>query len=744
MAIKHTFVSAKADGADTSLVRPSDWNADHTIEDASIAYAKIQNVSATDKILGRSTAGAGVVEEITCTAAGRALIDDADAAAQRTTLGLGSLATQSGTFSGTSSGTNTGDQTITLTGDVTGTGTGSFATTIGASKVTNAMLAGSIALTKLAGDTTTAVGVGTVELGHASDTTLSRSSAGVLAIEGVVVPTISSTNTLTNKSLSDSTTFFIDETDTTKKLQFQLSGITTATTRTLTVPNVDGTIVTTGDTGSVTNTMLAGSVALTKLTSDTTTALGLGTLELGHASDTTLSRSSAGVLAVEGVVVPTISSSNSLSNKTIALGSNTVSGTKAQFNTACTDDDFPFLGAANTFTSTNVFTTIGLDSTAATSTSSIITSKNVSGTAYGLNLTYNQTGNGDFYPITVTGRAKTTGANGNMWGASFDLNNQNGANLTSLTGLSVIAGSTATSTVTTLTGMVMSSTAQSTTTTHRGCEIALASGSSSSITNSYIYRGTWTGGGSGGTTTTLYGLRLDGWTKNSGTVTTSYGIYMDTTVGPGTTAYGIYSTLDKPSYFVGKMGIGSGVTAPTARLQVRDTTEQVRVEYDGNNYLSTTLGSNAETTYQLNTNSATLPRFIFKLGANNGAEVGTWRYDASYAFFGNSALDHTNIANFALVQNTSGIVFINAPSGQYVTIRSNGTQDMMTIDNTSISLKNYSTGFFGVTPVARPTTGVAAATFTANSGTAVNDASTFDGYTIKQVVKALRNLGLLT
>jgi hypothetical protein len=47
----------------------------------------------------------------------------------------------------TVSGTNTGDQTITLTGDVTGSGTGSFATTIGAGKVTNSMLAGSIDLT---------------------------------------------------------------------------------------------------------------------------------------------------------------------------------------------------------------------------------------------------------------------------------------------------------------------------------------------------------------------------------------------------------------------------------------------------------------------------------------------------------------------------------------------------------------------------------------------------------------------
>lgn len=122
-----------------------------TIAASAVTYAKIQNVSATDRLLGRSTALAGVVEEIVCTAAGRDLIDDADAAAQRTTLGLGTLATQSGTFSGTSSGTNTGDQTITLTGGVTGTGTGSFVATV----VTNANLTGPI--TSVGNATTIAV-----------------------------------------------------------------------------------------------------------------------------------------------------------------------------------------------------------------------------------------------------------------------------------------------------------------------------------------------------------------------------------------------------------------------------------------------------------------------------------------------------------------------------------------------------------------------------------------------------------
>lgn len=105
--------------------------------------------------------------------------------------------------------------------------------------------------------TSAPIGVGTIELGHATDTTISRASAGVVAIEGVNVVTETATQTLTNKTLTSPV----------------ISTITN--TGTLTLPTSTGTVALTSDitvTASSTNTLSNKSISLTTNTVSGTTA----------------------------------------------------------------------------------------------------------------------------------------------------------------------------------------------------------------------------------------------------------------------------------------------------------------------------------------------------------------------------------------------------------------------------------------------------------------------------------------
>ena len=81
LSIKHKFVSAKTDGTDATLIRPSNWNDAHDIS------------LSTNSLIGRATAGAGPAEEITCTALARAILASADAGAVLVALGLGAFST---------------------------------------------------------------------------------------------------------------------------------------------------------------------------------------------------------------------------------------------------------------------------------------------------------------------------------------------------------------------------------------------------------------------------------------------------------------------------------------------------------------------------------------------------------------------------------------------------------------------------------------------------------------------------
>jgi len=55
MAITHTFVSGKADGGDASLVQPSNWNAAHNIDNATITRAMLEGTAVNWQFLGKAS-----------------------------------------------------------------------------------------------------------------------------------------------------------------------------------------------------------------------------------------------------------------------------------------------------------------------------------------------------------------------------------------------------------------------------------------------------------------------------------------------------------------------------------------------------------------------------------------------------------------------------------------------------------------------------------------------------------------
>lgn len=118
--------------------------------------------------------------------------------------------------------------------------------------------------------------------------------------------------------------------------------------------------------------------------------------------------------------------------------------------------------------------------------------------------------------------------------------------------------------------------------------------------------------------------------------------------------------------------------------------------------------------------------FVIATGANTGAGTGATTND-NYIMFsprgteagrfsGDGTFTHADAKNIAFGSTT-------------------GTK-IGTATSQKISLWN-------ATPIVQPTTAIAAATFVANTSGIANDTATFDGYTIGQIVKALRNFGAL-
>lgn len=151
----------------------------------------------------------------------------------------------------------------------------------------------------------------------------------------------------------------------------------------------------------------------------------------------------------------------------------------------------------------------------------------------------------------------------------------------------------------------------------------------------------------------------------------------------------------------------------------------------------TTAQVNGNTMDLSSTGSAWTPTGIFLASQNNVAafQSGGLNVIAGHASgVLNLATGGTALSNIRMSIGATGTVTLS-DGVNIATDTTNGSKI-----GTSASQK---LGFWNATPIVQPTTAGAAATFVANTSAIANDTATFDGYTIGQVVKALRNAGLL-
>lgn len=266
---------------------------------AAIAQSKIANL--TTDLAGKAAAvHAHTASDITdSTATGRLLMAATDASAARTVLALNNIdntsdATKNSASATLANKTLNSTNTVTLSDSNFTLQDNSDATKQARFEVSS-IATGSTRTYTLPNGDTTLVGTGLVQ-------------------------------TLTNKAISitDTNLTIQDNTDTSKQLRFELSGISTNTTHTLTVPNASGTIALTSD-------IVAGGDASTNTTTsvDGEVALFNGTTgkSLKRATGTGMAKLTSGVLSAgtAGTDYTTPSSTETLSNKTISGLNNTFS-----------------------------------------------------------------------------------------------------------------------------------------------------------------------------------------------------------------------------------------------------------------------------------------------------------------------------------------------------------------------------------------------------------------------------------
>jgi hypothetical protein len=126
------------------------------------------------------------------------------------------------------------------------------------------------------------------------------------------------TQTLTNKTLVDTSTTLQNGSDNTKMLLFDISGFTTGVTRTIAFPNISDTLISRTSTDTLSNKTLTTPVIASIVNG--------GTLTLPSSSDTLVGRATTDTLTNKTLTLPTISSINNGGTLTLPTGADTLVG----------------------------------------------------------------------------------------------------------------------------------------------------------------------------------------------------------------------------------------------------------------------------------------------------------------------------------------------------------------------------------------------------------------------------------
>jgi len=164
-------------------------------------------------------------------------------------------------------------------------------------------------------------------------------------------------------------------------------------------------------------------------------------------------------------------------------------------------------------------------------------------------------------------------------------------------------------------------------------------------------------------------------------------------------------------------------------------------EWDWNSLTSGTAFTISSTNTGAASNSQKL-LFVNMLGLNSTSSQTTIAADIQNGHGGTGAINKAlrlNSANGATnyaLEVAGGDLLFSSTVGANIKLDTTVGTKIGTSTSQKIS-------FWNATPIVQPTTAIAASSFVANTSLIANDSATWDGYTAGQVVKALRNFGIL-